>query len=72
MVPYVRATNRLGVLHCAQTRVTLSPKPFINVDILSAQMLSPIVKFLSYTQTKTKEKNTTHRKQGDLPPLFCR
>lgn len=39
--------------------MTLSPKPFINADILSPQIQSQIVKFVSYAQPKTKKK-TTH------------
>lgn len=38
--------------------MTLSPKPFINADILSPQIQSQIVKFVSYAQPKTKK--TTH------------
>lgn len=40
--------------------MTLSPKPFINADILSPQIQSQIVKFVSYAQPKTKKKKTTH------------
>lgn len=36
--------------------MTLSPKPFINADILSPQIQSQIVKFVSYAQPKTKKK----------------
>lgn len=39
--------------------MTLSPKPFINADILSPQIQSQIVKFVSFAQPKTK-KNHTH------------
>lgn len=40
--------------------MTLSPKPFINADILSPQIQSQIVKFVSYAQPKTKKKPHTH------------
>lgn len=66
VLPVSGATNRLEVLCCTQTWVTLSSKPFINADILSPQIHSQIVKFVRYAQPERERERETR----DLPPLF--
>lgn len=66
-LPICKATNRLRVLCCTETRVTLSPKPFINADILSPQIHSQIVKVVSYTQPPHPKKKTRRPSPSVLP-----
>lgn len=52
----------------------LVPEPFIKADILSPQIQSQIVKFISYTQPKKKEKKCfkkKNKKNKETFPLFC-
>lgn len=69
--PLSKTANGLGVLCCTETCVTLSPKPFINADILSPQIQSQIVKFVPYIPAKAKHTQAgekKRKKQDILPP----
>lgn len=67
VLPVSGATNRLEVLCCTQTCVTLSSKPFINADILSPQIHSQIVKFVCYAQPERERERKTRPPPSVLP-----